>query len=182
VRVLAATNRDLKAAIGRGTFREDLYYRLAVFDIPLPPLRERREDIALLTDAFLESIGRSVGRPAAGVTDEARCTLDGYAWPGNVRELRNVIERAVILCEGGLIESAHLPLSLVESNRAPVAAAAAARTSASAPQTLDAAERDMIVQALSKSGNNKSKAARLLGLTRAQLRSRLEKHGIAAAD
>jgi transcriptional regulator with GAF, ATPase, and Fis domain len=183
VRVLAATNRDLKAAIARGTFREDLYYRLAVFDIPLPPLRERPEDIELLTDAFLESIGRSVGRPAAGVTDEARRKLGGYEWPGNVRELRNVVERAVILCEGGLIESAHLPLSVVESG-APASAAAAAPNGAPAPraQTLDAAERDLIVQALAKSGNNKSKAARQLGLTRAQLRSRLEKHGIESVD
>ena len=179
VRVLAATNRDLKAAIARGTFREDLYYRLAVFDIVLPPLRERTEDITLLTDAFVEMIGRSVGRPAAGVTDEARRKLDGYAWPGNVRELRNVIERAVILSEGGLIESAHLPLSVVES-AAPKSTAIAPATAS--PQTLDAAERDLIVQALTRSGNNKSKAARLLGLTRAQLRSRLEKHGIAGAD
>jgi transcriptional regulator with GAF, ATPase, and Fis domain len=180
VRVLAATNRDLKAAIARGTFREDLYYRLAVFDIALPPLRERREDIGLLTDAFLESIGRSVGRPAAGVTDDARRKLDGYAWPGNVRELRNVIERAVILCEGGLIESAHLPLSVIESGASVASTSTPAATAA--PRTLDAAEREMIVQALTKSGNNKSKAARLLGLTRAQLRSRLEKHGIEAAD
>src|SRR5262245_11757487 len=136
VRVLAATNRDLKASIARGTFREDLYYRLAVFDIALPPLRERPDDIGLLTDAFVEMIGRSVGRPAAGVTDEARRKLDGYAWPGNVRELRNVIERAVILSEGGLIESAHLPLSVVESGGAPKNAAIAPPTAA--PQTLDA--------------------------------------------
>jgi len=182
VRVLAATNRDLKAAIARGTFREDLYYRLAVFDITLPPLRERRDDIALLTDAFVEMIGRSVGRPAAGVTDEARRKLDDYAWPGNVRELRNVIERAVILSEGGLIESAHLPLSVVESAVAKSSASAPTLAAAATPQTLDAAERDMIVQALTRSGNNKSKAARLLGLTRAQLRSRLEKHGIADTD
>jgi transcriptional regulator with GAF, ATPase, and Fis domain len=189
VRVLAATNRDLKAAIARGTFREDLYYRLAVFDIALPPLRERPEDVSLLTDAFLESIGHSVGRPASGVSDEARAKLAAYAWPGNVRELRNVIERAVILCEGGLIGSAHLPLTVVGDGGgepgagAPGASAAApAAASSSKPTTLDAAERELIVQALAKSGNNKSKAARLLGLTRAQLRSRIEKHGIVAAD
>jgi len=186
VRVLAATNRDLKAAIGRGTFREDLYYRLAVFDITLPPLRERHEDITLLTDAFVESVGRSVGRPAAGVTDDARRKLDGYAWPGNVRELRNVIERAVILSEGGLIDSEHLPLTVVgngPSNAAPSPASARPAAAASpALSTLDAAERDLILQALAKSGNNKSKAARLLGLTRAQLRSRIEKYDIASAD
>jgi Nif-specific regulatory protein len=197
VRVLAATNRDLKAAIARGTFREDLYYRLAVFDIPLPPLRDRPEDIPLLTDAFLENLGRSVGRPATGVAAEARDRLLGYAWPGNVRELRNVIERAVILCEGGTITSEHLPLSVAES--APAAASIAlgsdpgVRVPASGQSgshpgvrpttppltTVDAAERELIVQALARSGNNKSKAARLLGLTRAQLRSRIEKHGLA---
>src|SRR5262249_26562086 len=100
VRVLAATNRDLKAAGAHGRFPEDLYYRLAVFDIALPPLRERPEDILLLVDAFLGEIGRSVGRPAAGVSGEVRETLVAYRWPGNVRELRNAIERAVILCEG----------------------------------------------------------------------------------
>ena len=207
VRVLAATNRDLKTMVSRGTFREDLYYRLAVFDIALPALRERREDIPLLTDAFLESVGRSVGRPAAGLADEARDRLITYAWPGNVRELRNVLERAVILCEGGLITSEHLPLSIavsIDTPTAPVAtqpsrpldvssaatasaaAAAGAAATARGPQksvsALDEAERNLIVQALARSGNNKSKAARALGLTRAQLRSRIEKHGLDNSD
>jgi transcriptional regulator with GAF, ATPase, and Fis domain len=191
VRVLAATNRDLKASIARGTFREDLYYRLAVFDIPLPPLRERPEDIPLLTDAFLESVGRSVGRPAAGVAVEAREKLLGYAWPGNVRELRNVIERAVILCEGGIVTSEHLPLSVASTAGSwvggvvpTIQVAATTHAPSSAPSspppisTVDAAERELIVQALARSGNNKSKAARMLGLSRAQLRSRIEKHGL----
>jgi two-component system NtrC family response regulator len=176
VRVLAATNRDLKAAIARGTFREDLYYRLAVFDIALPPLRERAEDIPLLVDAFLEEIGRSIGRAAAGVADDAREKLFAYAWPGNVRELRNVLERAVILCEGGFITSEHLPLDIASG---PVVAAVTAAPSQRLDgMTVDAAERELIVQALARSGNNKSKAARILGLTRAQLRSRIEKHGL----
>jgi transcriptional regulator with GAF, ATPase, and Fis domain len=179
MRVLAATNRDLKAAIARGGFREDLYYRLAVFDIALPPLRERPEDILLLVDAFLEEIGRSVGRPAAGVSQEVRNTLVAYPWPGNVRELRNAIERAVILCEGGLIASEHLPLGIVGAPRPEAASAPqAAPPAAPGAVTLDAAEREMILQALARAGNNKSKAARLLGLTRAQLRSRIEKHGL----
>jgi transcriptional regulator with GAF, ATPase, and Fis domain len=175
MRVLAATNRDLKAAIEKGGFREDLFYRLAVFDIALPPLRERPEDVLLLVDAFLEEIGRQVGRPAAGVSEEARQKLVSYAWPGNVRELRNAIERAVILCEGGLIASEHLPIGIASTP-------AVERTSAPGPVpaavTLDTAEREMIVSALARAGQNKSKAARLLGLTRAQLRSRLEKHGL----
>jgi transcriptional regulator with GAF, ATPase, and Fis domain len=192
VRVLAATNRDLKAASARGAFREDLYYRLAVFEIPLPSLRERPEDILLLVDAFLEEIGRSIGRPAAGVSQEVRATLVAYGWPGNVRELRNAIERAVILCEGGLITSEHLPIGVVVGPRAVAApsasSSAGAGSPASAPESaapvpggagsLEAAEREMIVQALSRAGNNKSKAARFLGLTRAQLRSRIEKHGL----
>jgi transcriptional regulator with GAF, ATPase, and Fis domain len=110
VRVLAATHRDLAAAIRNGTFREDLYNRLAVFDIALPPLRERRDDIPLLVEAFLHEVGQSIGRPAAGVSDDAIAALTAHAWPGNVRELRNAIERAVILSEGGLVTAAHLPI------------------------------------------------------------------------
>ena len=178
VRVLAASNRDLRAAIAGGTFREDLYYRLAVFDIALPPLRERPDDISLLTDAFLEAIGRTVGRAAAGISDEARDKLLVYSWPGNVRELRNVIERAVILCEGGLITSEHLPLDVTSVSAAFPSAPVEATVSSALP-TADVAERDLIRQAMAQSGNNKSKAARLLGLTRAQLRSRVEKHGLA---
>jgi transcriptional regulator with GAF, ATPase, and Fis domain len=178
VRVLAATNRNLKQAMTQGAFREDLYYRLAVFEIALPPLRERREDIVLLVDAFLEEIGRSVGRPAAGISQEVRDKLVAYRWPGNVRELRNAIERAVILCEGGLITSEHLPGDIAAAARAEAPPAAAAST-APAATTLGDAEREMIVRALARAGNNKSKAARLLGLTRAQLRSRIEKHGLA---
>jgi transcriptional regulator with GAF, ATPase, and Fis domain len=181
VRVLAATNRNLRAAISQGTFREDLYYRLAVFDIPLPPLRERPDDILLLADAFLEDIGRSVGTPAAGFSEQVRQTLVAYAWPGNVRELRNAVERAVILCEGGLITSEHLPVGVVSTPR-PDLVRPAASAPVLAPPTLDAAEREMITQALARAGHNKSKAARLLGLTRAQLRSRLEKHGLARED
>ncbi len=175
VRVLAATNRNLKAAISQSAFREDLYYRLAVFDITLPPLRERPEDIPLLVDSFLEEIGRSIGRPVAGVSREAREQLESYSWPGNVRELRNAVERAVILCESGAITSEHLPLGVV-SAVAPAATAVATRAAGG----LHAAEREMIREALARAGNNKSKAARLLGLTRAQLRSRLEKHNLSA--
>lgn len=180
VRVLAATNRDLKTAIERGTFREDLYYRLAVFDITLPPLRERADDIELLVEAFLESAARSVGRPAAGIDDDALAKLLEYRWPGNVRELRNVIERAVILCEGATITKEHLPLSVTAA--AEPAAATSAGTTSLNGMTVDAAERELIVNALARSGNNKSKAARLLGLTRAQLRSRIEKHGLVVVD
>jgi two-component system NtrC family response regulator len=178
IRVLAATNRDLKVAIAQGTFREDLYYRIAVFDIALPPLRERPEDILLLVDAFLDEIGHSVGRPAAGASEEVREKLVAYRWPGNVRELRNAVERAVILCEGGLITSEHLPIGIATTAKAEMHLPSTNIAPPSDAVSLDAAEREMIQQALARAGNNKSKAARLLGLTRAQLRSRIEKHGL----
>jgi transcriptional regulator with GAF, ATPase, and Fis domain len=172
VRVIAATNRDLKAAIARGEFREDLYYRLMVFEIRLPPLRERPEDIPALLEAFLREIGESIGRPAAGISRDAREKILAYSWPGNVRELRNAVERAVILAEGGLVTGEHLPISMDPAPAAP---------SASLPTggvDLEAVERSYVEQALQQTGHNKSRAARLLGLTRAQLYSRLEKYGL----
>ena len=110
VRVIAATNRDLSAAIERGTFREDLYYRLHVFEIALPRLRDRPDDILPLSEVFLNDIARSIGRPPGGISREARKLLVDYHWPGNVRQLRNTLERAAILCEGGLITGEHLSL------------------------------------------------------------------------
>ena len=182
VRVIAATNRDLKAATAKGAFREDLYYRLAVFDITLPPLRDRAGDLPVLVDAFVEEFGRTLGRPANGVAPEARDTLARYTWPGNVRELRNAIERAVILCDGGPITSDHLPLGVTSGAAATAVGAPDNGGAPARPGTIDAAERDMIVNALARAGQNKSKAARLLGLTRGQLRSRLEKHGITTPE
>jgi len=130
-----------------------------------------------LVQAFLEQFSRSFGRAAAGLSDDARETLLAYPWPGNVRELRNAIERAAIVCEGGLITSDSLPIGVVQQARRRSQPPARPDTaSAGFGLTLDAAERGMILDALSRAGNNKSKAARLLGLTRAQLRSRLEKH------
>jgi transcriptional regulator with GAF, ATPase, and Fis domain len=175
VRVLAATNRNLKAALADGTFREDLYYRLAVLEIALPPLRERREDILLLAKAFADDIGHSIGRRAAGATQEVREKLVEYAWPGNVRELRNVVERALILCDGGVVTSEHLALDMTSAQQPSTPSSAAVPLGAG---TLDAVEREMILDALARAGNNKSKAARTLGLTRGQFRSRIEKHGL----
>src|SRR5207244_2663622 len=113
------TNRNLEAALARGEFREDLYYRLRVFEIRLPPLRERPEDIMPLAAAFLEEIGPTVGRPAAGISREARDAMLAYPWPGNVRELRNALERATILCDGGLITVEHLPIGVRRPDPAP---------------------------------------------------------------
>jgi DNA-binding NtrC family response regulator len=167
VRVIAATNRDLRDAVSRGAFREDLYYRLQVFDIHMPPLRERTRDIPLLIEAFLKDIGRALGRPPAPLTPEARDLMLKYAWPGNVRELRNVLERAAILCETGPITPGHLAL-----HAAPLAPAMAATTD------LRAAERQAIEKALRETDGNKAKTARRLGLTRTQLYVRLRKYEI----
>jgi transcriptional regulator with PAS, ATPase and Fis domain len=110
IRVIAATNRDLRKAVERGDFREDLFYRLQVFDIQIPPLRQRTADILPLAEAFLQDFGKSFGRPPAGLTHDAKDALLRHTWPGNVRELRNTLERAVILCEGDLITAEYLSL------------------------------------------------------------------------
>jgi formate hydrogenlyase transcriptional activator len=169
VRVIAATNRDLKKAMERGDFREDLFYRLQVFDIKLPPVRERPGDILPLSEAFLQEIGQLFGRPPAGLTREAKDALLRYYWPGNVRQLRNALERAAILCEGGLITADHLSLNEERSGQAPLVIAQ--------PTTdLNTVERDMIQQALAECIGNKSKAAARLGISRTQLYVRMRKY------
>jgi transcriptional regulator with GAF, ATPase, and Fis domain len=189
VRVLAATNRDLATALARGQFREDLYYRLRVFEIELPPLRDRREDILPLANAFIEEIGPAVGRPAAGISRQAHEALLTYLWPGNVRELRNVIERASILCDGGLITLDHLPVGIGSAPSAAAVAVAAAppdghatiAASAAFPPggvNLETVERDLIAKALQETRNNRSRAARLLGISRSQLYYKIQKHGL----
>jgi transcriptional regulator with GAF, ATPase, and Fis domain len=169
VRVIAASNRDLQRAVAEGRFREDLFYRLQVFDIRMPPLRERRGDIPLLADAFLRELSRSTGCSSTGLTPDALEMLVGYEWRGNVRELHNALERAAILCQGGLITGEHLSLrstSIVTPIR---------------PHNLSDAERRTIEQVLHESGWNKAKAARRLGITRTQLYGRLRKYGLEGA-
>jgi transcriptional regulator with GAF, ATPase, and Fis domain len=189
-RIIAATNRDLERAIRQNQFREDLYYRLNVFAIYLPALRDRQSDILPLSEAFLAEIGRNIARPAAGISREARERLLTYHWPGNVRELRNILERASILCEGGLINLEHLaiglgarpPASFAPKEPAPrdvpeVPQPAAAAAVASAGD-LKSLERDMIQQALQRVRFNKSEAARALGMTRHQLYVRMKRYGL----
>jgi DNA-binding NtrC family response regulator len=166
VRVIAASNRDLTKAVERGDFREDLYYRLRVFDIGLPPLRERRADILDFCEAFLRDIARSFGRPPAGLTHDAREALVAHDWPGNVRELRNTLERAAILCDGGLIGVEHLSLH------------PRAKPLGAANGELGAVERETIVQVLHDCRWNKSKAAKRLGLSRTQLYLRMRKYNL----
>jgi transcriptional regulator with GAF, ATPase, and Fis domain len=180
IRVIAATNRDLHAAMQRGGFREDLYYRLGVFEIELPPLRERAEDVLELADTFLREIGETVGRPAAGFEREARRDLVNYPWPGNVRELRNAIERAIILADGGYIRSEHLPVTA--TRKAPSTGEASTAPLPAGGVNLDAIERSLVIKALAQARHNKTRAAKLLGLTRAQLYSRIEKYGLAETE
>jgi len=166
IRVIAATNRDLRKAVERGDFREDLFYRLGVFDIRIPPLRERAADIVPLSEMFLQEIGKSFGRPAAGLTREARQALLHYDWPGNVRELRNALERAAILCEGALINADHLSLHSI------------ARSPGNNTTDLSVVERTTIAKVLQECAGNKTKAARRLGLSRTQLHLRVRKYGL----
>jgi transcriptional regulator with PAS, ATPase and Fis domain len=163
----------------RGEFREDLYYRLGVFEIALPPLRDRPDDILDLADSFLGEIGETVGRPAAGIARDAKDQLLGYSWPGNVRELRNAIERAVILADGGYIRSEHLP---VTAPRQAVSGDAAPGPLPAGGVSLEAIERSLVIKALTQARHNKTRAAKLLGLTRAQLYSRIEKYRLAETE
>jgi transcriptional regulator with GAF, ATPase, and Fis domain len=174
VRVIAASNRDLRQAVERGTFREDLFYRLQVFDIPLPPLRDRLSDVPLLAEQFLEELGESMGRPPARLGEDALEALLSHSWPGNVRELRNVLERASILSDDGVIERRHL--SLYAKTVPPVAATVPPASA----NDLTALERQTIEHALRQTDWNKAKAARRLGLTRTQLYVRLRRHGLTA--
>jgi two-component system response regulator AtoC len=179
VRVVAATNRDLRKAIDQKLFREDLYFRLNVFELRLPPLRDRPEDILPLSEAFLLEIGRSIGRPPAGISREAKQVLAEYHWPGNVRELRNILERATILADGGLIVAEHL--ALVPRPQTQGGTPAVVHHDSHklvAPQDLESSERAMIEKALQQARFNKSIAAKALGLTRAQLYTRLKRHGL----
>ena len=193
-RVIAATNRDLLKAATTGQFREDLYYRLNVFAIRLPPLRDRQEDVLALTQCFLDEFRRSFANPPSGLSRSARQRLLDYHWPGNVRELRNMLERAAILCDGGLITDEHLSLPTAQPATPPRADAVETSTSVAAARTipseaaavpdatagdLKSVERVMIERALQQARFNKSKAAKALGLTRHQLYIRMRRHGLA---
>jgi DNA-binding NtrC family response regulator len=178
VRVIAATNRDLRAALAAGDFREDLFYRLHVFAIRLPPLRERPEDIPALLEHFVTELGPVVlGRPAAGISREAHEQLLAYSWPGNVRELRNAVERALILSDGRMITPEHLPAP-PESLPDAAPPIAVQRDFPSDGLDLETTERELVERALRHAGQNKAKAARLLGLTRTKLYTRMQRFGL----
>jgi len=172
-RVVAATNRDLAVEVEEGRFRSDLYYRLRVIPLEIPPLRERDGDVALLAKSFVAEFAREFGKPIRRISPEALELLERYSWPGNVRELRNLLERSVLLSEGQELGADMLPQEVrrPRERSAPVVALG--------PEGLDIEEleRDLLEAALKRAGGNRSEAGRLLGLSRHQIRTRLQKWG-----
>jgi DNA-binding NtrC family response regulator len=173
VRLIAATNRDLRAALEDGTFREDLYYRLNVVAIDIPPLRDHKEDIPALANFFLEKFSRESGKPVRGLTSAAMKLLMDFHWPGNVRELENILERGVTLSSSSMLDVADIHLDSAPAH--PAAGSAAALPDG---MTLDQWEDQAIREALRRANGNKSQAARSLGLSRNALRYRLSKIGV----
>jgi DNA-binding NtrC family response regulator len=174
VRVIAATNQDLRAALEQGTFREDLYYRLNVVPLNIPPLRERKEDIPFLADHFVRKLAPDCGSAAECITDAAVAKLMSYHWPGNVRELENVIERSLVMCTGTKLDAAEIRLDPAGSRPR----ANAGDCFVPDGMTLEQYEQEIIREALRRAEGNKSLAARLLGLTRNALRYRLSQMGM----
>jgi DNA-binding NtrC family response regulator len=186
VRVVSATHRDLEKQIADGTFREDLYYRLNVFPIVLPPLRDRATDIPVLAEHFVQKYAPAAGKAVRGLDAGAVAALTGYAWPGNVRELENVIERALILARGSELTAADLEFTRRPVGAAPVAAAPQVVTAGARPadggrplaERLQEQERSAIVAAIDTAQGNIAHAARALGINRSTLYYRMRKHGL----
>ncbi len=175
VRVLAATNKIPQQAIAEGQLRSDLYYRLRVFDLHMPPLRERMDDVPLLIDTLLYEMNRKHSRQVAGVSEAAKRALQLHNWPGNVRELRNALERAIIVCEGGLIEPRHLPPDFGEANPWHTAGDASA-VHLTVGTTVSEAERLIILKTLEATRNNKTRAAEILQISLKTLHNKLKEY------
>ena len=181
VRVLAATNKVPDEAVASGQLRNDLYYRLNVFNIHMPALREHKEDVQDLVQALLEEMNNKHGRKVAAISDAVLNQFRNYSWPGNVRELRNTLERAIIICEGAVIETKHLPPGFGQT---PV------RSTPSDPDavrlgvgtTVEEAEKLLILKTLESTSNNKTRAAEILGISLKTLHNKLKEYGSAAAD
>ena len=172
VRIVAATNRDLHEQVGDGAFREDLFHRLNVVSLRLPPLRERLEDLPLLVEHFLQQVAPELERPVEGVTPGAMDLLRSYAWPGNVRELENVIRGAAILCNGRQVDETDLPPRLRRPSETPAVGTLAER--------LAAVERQAIAEALAEEGHNRTRTAARLGITRKTLLAKISAYGLEA--
>ena len=180
VRVLAATNKIPEEAVSKGELRGDLYYRLNVFNIHLPPLREHKEDVPQLVDALLADMNAKHGRDVAGVSDTVLQMFQNYSWPGNVRELRNTMERAVIVCDAPLVETRHLPPNFGSSGLKPVAHEGEG-IHLEVGTTVEEAEKLLILKTLAASNNNKTRAAEVLGISLKTLHNKLKEYGNAAA-
>jgi DNA-binding NtrC family response regulator len=180
VRVISATNRNLAEAIKSGQFREDLFYRLNVFPILVPPLRERREDIPVLAAFYLEKYSRDFSRGFQGIDPEATRLLEGYHWPGNIRELKNIIEKICIIHQGPLLLPTHLPPEISGKTTAPLAAHPLSQLAGSVglEEAVEQIERSLIDDALTRSNGNVLKAAELLKVPRGTLRYKLAKYGL----
>jgi transcriptional regulator with PAS, ATPase and Fis domain len=172
LRVIAATNKDLKKEVEQGAFRQDLYFRVNVVTLTVPPLVERRDDIPLLIQHFLEKYAQAQGKPLPEISPEVREILMNYEFPGNVRELENIMERAVTLCRGGLIEMPHLPPDL-QSRRFQME-----RRSRRDFQTLEENEKDYILWVMGQTQGNKTRAAEILGIDRVSLWRKLKRYDL----
>ncbi|MBI4585364.1 MAG: sigma-54-dependent Fis family transcriptional regulator [Planctomycetes bacterium] len=178
VRVIAATNKDLKKMVNEGHFREDLYFRLKVIPIHMPPLRERTGDIPLLVDCFIKDYNREFKKNVKGVAPDVLKQLEEYHWPGNIRELKNTIERAMILGSGEWIEANGMPLDLIDERVESKDKTDSILKLTKKGIDIEKLEEDLVRQALQMTGNNQTKAGRLLGLNRDQIRYRIEKFHI----
>jgi DNA-binding NtrC family response regulator len=197
VRLIAATNRDLKALIAEGRFREDLFYRLAVVPMELPPLRERRADIPVLVEHFIAKFNLRLGKRVEGIDPEAMLILQAYGWPGNIRELENLMERSVLFADGPIIEAAQLPDSLREQAPAPTSppipiapvgplGAIASPVGASMKEIVRQAqaelERELIARALEETGGNVTRAAKRLQISRKSLQVKMKDLGLRGTE
>jgi transcriptional regulator with PAS, ATPase and Fis domain len=199
--VIAASNRDLERAVKENTFRQDLYYRLAIISIFLPPLRDRKEDILPLVEYFIDRYNRKFRKSVEGITDETRKLLLKYDWPGNVRELKNAVERAMILEESNVVRPEYLPFAVAQQHAAYTAFEASSSSAndggltqlsdgrslpkLSIPEggtSLEEVERALVEMAMSQANGNQTHAARLLDISRDALRYKLKKFGLMHAE
>jgi Nif-specific regulatory protein len=176
VRIVAATNRNLEKEVAEGRFREDLYYRLKVFPLRVPPLRERRDDVPLIANHFLARFSQELGKPAGGFSQQAMELLTSYEWPGNVRELQNEIQRLVIQIEGGGFVTPELLSPRVRQVEGMVDRVRP--TKGTLKEMMEQVERWLLIEALREHGNNKTAAARALGITREGLHKKLRAYGL----
>jgi two-component system response regulator AtoC len=177
-RVVSSTNRDLAEGLRAGTFREDLYYRLNVFQIHLPPLRDRRGDLEPLAAFFLSKFGEELGKGTLSLAADAVALLAEYNWPGNVRELRNLMERAAVLCNGAVVDTTLVRFLLPQKDAAPVPSAEPSSQDLRLESAVEDVERKLILRALSAAHDNKAEAARLLGISERTLWYKLKRYGL----